>query len=177
MSDINLLPQKKRGRFSQEQILIYTKIFAIGACILTVSLSLILFLLNRDPTLTQIQAQEKTILAQLTILHSKTAKNLIILDRLKRITKILQTRGVLDKKIAAIQKQIPQGVTVTSFALDNKTLLLTLNAASLSPLGTFVENLTKDVESKTLVKKVTVEGLVSDEKTGTFLLNISCDIL
>lgn len=177
MSDINLLPQKRRGRLSQEQVLAYTKILAIGGCILTVSLALILFLLNRDPTLAQIQAQEQTILTQLTILHSKTAKDLIIIDRLKRITKILQNRGVLDKKIADIQKQIPDNITITSFALDNKTIILTLSADSLSPLGALVEKLTKDVESKTLVKKVTVEGLVSDEKTGTFLLNISCDVL
>lgn len=177
MTDINLLPQKSRGRFSQEQVLVYTKILAISGCILTVCLAIVLFFLNRDPTLVQIQAQEQTILAQLNILHSKTAKDLIILDRMKRISKVLQNRGVLDKKIADIQKQIPSNVTVASFSLDNKNLLLTLNSQSLSPLGAFVESLANDVQTKKLVKKVTVEGLVSDEKTGTFLLNITCDIL
>ncbi len=176
-NDINLLPHTKKGALSQEQVLSYLKISALISCVLTVSLAIILFLLNRDPSVPQIQAQQQTILAQLNLLHSKTAKNLIILDRVKRITKILQSRVSLDKKIAEIQKQIPSGVTVSSFSLDDKHMVIALSAQSLSPLGIFIENMTHDVTNKVLVKKITIQGVVSDEKNGTFLLNITGDLL
>ena len=176
-AEINLLPHRKRGVLSQEQVLAYSKVGAIVSCVITVSLAVMLFLLNRDPSLAQIHAQQQTLLAQLNLLHTKTAKNLIIQDRVKRITKTLQTRKSLDKTIAEIQKQLPTGVTVVSFVLDEKTLSMTVTASSLAPLGTFMDSLTKDVQDKKLFKKTTIQGVISDEKTGTFLLSITGDVL
>ncbi|HEX7041717.1 MAG TPA: hypothetical protein VF189_00565 [Patescibacteria group bacterium] len=175
--DINLLPQKSRSKLSQEQLLTYSKIGAVISSIVTVTFAVVIFLLNRDPSLAQIQAQEQTILSQLTILHNKTAKNLIILDRVKRIEKIVQTRKTLDKDITSIQKQLPENADVTTFSLDGQHLIMTISAQSLFPLGNFVESMTKDITTKTLIKKVTIEGIISDEKTGNFLLSINADLL
>lgn len=176
-TDINLLPHKNRSAFSQEQVLAYSKVGAIASCIITVSLAIILFLLNRDPSLAQIHAQQQTLLTQLNLLHTKTAKDLIIQDRVKRITKTLQSRKTLEKTISEVQKQLPSGVTVVSFVLDGKTLAITVTAPSLSPLGTFMDNLSKDVQNKKLFKKLTIQGVISDEKTGNFLLSMSGDVL
>lgn len=176
-TEINLLPRKTRAKFSQEQLLAYSKIGAIIACIITVSFAIVLFLLNRDPSLSQIQAQQQNILTQLTILHTKTAKDLIIVDRVKRITKILQSRKALEKDIDTIQSQLQTSLTVTSFALDDKHVLLTVSGQSLSPMGAFIESLTDDIQKKKFLKKITIQGIISDEKTGNFLLSISGDLL
>lgn len=176
-NDINLLSHQKRGRFSQEQVLAFSKVAAIACSILTVTLAIVLFLLNRDPALAQLHAQEDTILAQLNLVHNKTAKNLIILDRVKRIAKINQTRTSLEKKIEVIQKQLPAGVLISSFTLDNKHLSITISSQSLSQVGGFIESLTKDAENNVLLKKLTLQGVVSDEKTGSYLLSITGDLL
>lgn len=176
-NDINLLSHSRKTRFSQEQILVYTKVLAVICSIITVSMAVILFLLNRDPALSQIQAQQQTILAQLNVLHSKTAKDLIILDRVRRIAKINKSRSILGDKITEVQKQIPFGVTVTAFTLDSKHVVLTVSAQSLSPIGAFIENLTKDIQNKDLLKKITIQGVITDEKSGSYLLSITGDLL
>ncbi len=176
-NDINLLSHQSKTRFSQEQILAYSKVAAIICSILTVSLALMLFLLNRDPTLSQLQGQQQTVLAELTILHSKTAKDLIILDRVKRIVQINQQRSSLGQKVTDIQKQLPSGISISSFTLDSKHVNLTITSSSLVPMGTFINNLTQAINNKTLLKQLTIQGIISDEKTGTYLLSITGDLL
>ena len=176
-TEINLLPQKTKSRISQEQLLAYTKIGALVVCILTASFAIMLFLLNRDTTLTQIQSQQQTVLAQLNLLHNKTAKNLIIADRVARIKKILSSRKALEKDIADIQEQLPGGISVNTFTLDDKKLSITVSGASLAPMGAFIESLTNDVQNKKIIQKFTIEGIISDEKTGDYLLSITGDLL
>lgn len=172
-TEINLLPHKSLSVFSHERMLVYTKVVAIVALIITVCLSILVFLINRDPTLQELDSQQKTLLTQLSVLHTKTAKDLIILDRLKRIQSLIKSRGSVDVTIAQINDQVPDGASVTEFALDNKTLTLSLTSSSLIPMGQFIDNMTKLVSSKKVVKQITIQGLITDEKGGKYTMTVN----
>lgn len=175
--EINLLPQKQQTFFSQERLLTYSKIGAIVSIIFTVCSALAIFLLNRDQTLVNLRAKENTIIAQLTLLHDKTAKNLIILDRSNRIASIVKGRGNLDDKVAQLQKLLPLGSTITAFSVTTQDFSLTISSPSLSSLGGMVDNLVALIQKKQFVKTVTIQGLVSDEKGGVYLLTVSGTLL
>lgn len=176
-TDINLLPQKKLGAFSQEKILSFSKIAAIILLVLTISLSLLFFLLSRDPTLDNLHTQENSVLAKLSLLHNKTAKDLLVLNRLKGISAILKDRGAMDTIISVFQKQFPADVSVNAFSLDQKSFSFTIVSTNASSLGIVIDNFQKLLSEKKLIKKLTIQGLITDEKGGKYLLTISGDML
>ncbi len=177
MSDINLLPQKNIGFFSEERLLLFSKIGAVVSVVLVLSLSILFFLLSRDPSIIAVKNEESRIIAQLTLLQSKTAKYLIIVDRINKIKILQKTKSNFDQSIATFVKQIPDGVSITNFVLDQKTVSIAVSASDVSLLGKTVDNFITLISSKKVLKNVTVEGLVSDEKGGKYVLTISGDLL
>lgn len=177
MPEINLLPQKKIGFFSEEKLLLFTKTTAIVLIILVASLSILFFLLSRDPSVTQIKADEVRTRAQLTLLQDKTAKYLIIVDRLNKLKALEKTRTNFDTTIQTIVAQIPSSVTITNFALDKDSVTLALSASDLSLLGKSLDNFTHLTQSKKILKSLSIQGLVSDEKGGSYVLTLSGNLL
>ncbi|HXS14611.1 MAG TPA: hypothetical protein VN711_00610 [Candidatus Saccharimonadales bacterium] len=172
-TEINLLPQKARSRLSHESALAYAKIGAIVVAIITVCLAVLVFLINRDPTLERIGAEQNTILAQLSALHSKTAKDLIIQDRLRRIHGIVTIRGNMDTQLIKISSQLPSSLTVTDFSLDSTKMSITVSSLSLSGMGELIDNLTKLVNEKSVLKGITIQGIITDEQSGTYLMTVT----
>lgn len=172
-TNINLLPQKNLSSFSQEKILSLSKVTAISSLIVTVSLAIVVFLLNRDQTLVALTAQQNTLLTQLNALHTKTAKDLIILDRLNRIKTIIKSRGNLDTTIQTLNTQLPSSLGVNNFSVNKKTFTFTISATSLGVLGQVVENFTTLVKKKDTIAQITIENVITDEKAGKYTMTMS----
>ena len=176
-TDINLLIQKRSGFFSEERLLLFSRAAAVVLVVLVLSLSTLFFVLSRDPSIAKVKADESSTIAQLTILQSKTAKYLIVVDRINRIKTITKTKSTFDSNISTFLDQIPSGVSVANFALDKSSLSLSLSAADVSLLGTAVNNFTNLVSSKKTLKNLIIQGLVSDEKGGKYVLTLTGDLL
>lgn len=177
MADINLQTKKRVGFFTEEKLLITAKIAAVILAVTVVSLSILFFFLSKDPTVAQQNADKSQTLAQLTLLHDKTAKYLIIVDRTAKIQALEQKKVHLDQTIAVLVKQIPSGATITDFSLDQHTFSLSVATANLSLLGTTVDNFSNLVGQKKAIQDVTIQGIISDEKGQTYVLTITGDIL
>lgn len=176
-AEINLLPQRKIGFFSVERMLLISKVGAVASIILVVSLSILFFLLSRDPTVVQQKADEQRTIAQLDLLQSKTAKYLIISDRLNKIKAIVRQRSTFDQSMQTLTDQVPSEVTIAGFLLDKKTFSISISAADLSLIGTTVSNFTHLMAQKKIIKSLTIQGLVTDEKNGKYVLSFSGDLL
>ncbi|HYK08856.1 MAG TPA: hypothetical protein VEW42_05145 [Candidatus Eisenbacteria bacterium] len=177
MSDINLLPQKSKKFLSEERLLLGFKIVAVTLVILVVSLSILFFLLSRDGTILAVKNDESRTIAQLTLVQSKTAKYLIIVDRINKIKTLTKKRLSFDTTITTLTQQIPKGVTITSFSLDTKELSLAISTRDLTAIGLLIDNFTQLIGEKKILKTLTIQGLVSDERNGAFILTLTGGLL
>lgn len=175
--DINLLVQKQKGFFSEERLLSLSKIGAVLCVVVVISLSILFFLLSRDPSIAAVKTDESKTIAQLTLLQNKTAKYLVVVDRINKIKVLQKSRTNFDTNIATFVSQIPEGATVTNFILDKNELSLSISASDLSLIGTTVDNFTSLIASKKTLKDLTIQGLVSDEKGGKYVLTITANLL
>src|SRR5579872_5935679 len=162
-TEINLLAQKKAQFFSEERLLLITKVAAVMSVTLVLSLSILFFLLSRDPSVIAIQTDENQTIAKLTLLQDKTAKYLLIVDRVNKMKAILQKKSTFGNNMSVLTKQVPLNTRITNFTLDQQTLSLSLSSSDLSALGKAMNNFTTLVTSRTVLKSVTIQGLVSDE--------------
>lgn len=176
-TDINLLPQKSKRFLSEERLLLGCKILAVTLVILIGSLSILFFLLSRDGTIQEVKNDQSRTIAELTLVQSKTAKYLIIVDRINKIKVFSQKRLSFDTTIASITEQIPKGVTVTSFSLDTKELSLSISTRDLTAIGLLIDNFSQLIAQKKVLKSLTIQGLVSDERTGSFILTLTGGVL
>lgn len=175
--DINLLPQRKKGFFSEERLLFASRVGAISAVVLVISLSLLFFLLSRDPSVVQLKTQQSRVIAQLSLLHDKTAKYLIIVDRINKIKQLEKKRTNIGDNIDVLIREIPNGVTVTNLTMDKATLTVSLSASDVSLLGKALGNFIALVGDKKVLKTLTVEGIVSDEKGKAYILTLGGTVL
>ena len=175
--DINLLPQREKRFLSEERLLFFTRIAAVSSVVLVLSLSILFFLLSRDPSIVQLKAQQSSIIAQLTLLHDKTAKYLIIVDRLSKIKQLEKKRTGIESALQAIAQQIPNGVIITNLAMDKNVITISLSSTDVSLLGKTLTNFTSLVNGKKVLKSLTVEGIISDEKQKTYVLTLGGDML
>lgn len=176
-AEINLLPSKKIGFFTEERLLLLTKAAAVASVVLVISLAILFFLLSRDPTVSEQQADQARTLTALGLVQSKSAKYLIVIDRINKIKVIATQRSRFDEVMGTLVDQIPQNVVVAGFFMDKKTYSLSLSATDLSLIGTTIDNITTLIAQKKAVKTLTVQGLVTDEKSGKYVLSLSGDLL
>jgi len=176
-AEINLLPHKSRGALSEERLILISKIVAVALVIVVVSLSILFFLLSRDGTALSVKNDQSRTIAQLTLLQSKTAKYLIVIDRINKIKVLNTKRRTFDTTIAAILNNIPKGTNVTSFVLDPSELSISIATKDLPTIGAIIDNFSQLIAQKKILKTLTVQGLVSDERTGTFILTLTGGLL
>lgn len=177
MSEINLLPQKNKGFLSEERLLLFTKVGSVTSIILVVSLSILFYLLSRDTTLANVKADESRTIAQLTILQSKTAKYLIIIDRVNKIKTLSQRRSNFDTTMSSVVQLIPNGVSLTNFMMDKDSFTVAVSTTDLSLCGKLINNFSQQIAQKKLFKSLTIESLVTDEKAGTYVLTLDGTLL
>lgn len=177
MADINLLIQKQHGFFSEEKLLLFSRIGAVAGVVLVLSLSILFFLLSRDSTFVQVKADQSSTIAQLTLLQNKTAKYLIVIDRLNKIKALEKNKSNFGDTIAELTSQVPNGADITNLIVDKSSLTLSVSSGDLSVLGKTVDNFMTLISQKKLLKTLTVQGLVSDEKGGKYVLSLTGDLL
>lgn len=172
MSEINLLRNQQGNVEKKQRIIRLTRTVAIVVAIVTATAAVGLFFLNIDPTLSNIKNQETLLANQLLQNKEILTNHLLLVDRLTHAQSILTQRKTFENVIDATASLLPANIFVDTIAFSKDGMNLTVSSDSLSTLGTLLDNLQGAVGQKKLLKTLTIDGVVADEKTGKYFLSV-----
>lgn len=175
--EINLIADKRQQVVAKERHVTIARFIAGGMSALVVISAIVLFILNQNSPLNDLNQQSRLITASLDLFRPKIASILLINERLRNISIIMQARSSFETQIDTILQQVPQDVTVTAFNITKKNLSLGFSSSSLSSLNTVLDNMTKLVTGKVLLKRIVINGITFDPKAGKYVVTIDGDLL
>ena len=172
-TEINLLPQRKGNILTNQQVINRIRFAALLCVMVTICLSIGVFLLQQANSPERLKTQENTLTAAANQNKNKAVKQLQLIDRLNHIQTIINNRDLLQKNIILVQDQIPENVKIQTLTLDSKEFTISVLSTDLEQINTFLTNMTNLLHSKKFIKKMTVEDVVADQKTGKYSLSIN----
>lgn len=175
--DINLLPQTKLNILRQEVTIRIVRTIGIGVLLLVASCEIGIFFLNRTTSLAELQVQRNTLKSSLSLLHDKAITNILLLDRFRKIQALQKNQVSFVADITTIQSLVPDGVTIDTFALDQKTIILSVSSYSLVPVNTFLDRVNALYAQKELFKKVTIDNVSANASSGKYSVTVNGDLL
>lgn len=174
--DINLLLSKKKS-FGNKRLLFLVRITSVSFLAIVLLMSLSLFLIKMRSPLNNLMLEEQSLLSSFSKIHSKTAKYILVSERLDGASEIISQRPDFYKKIDSVLTEIPQGVSVSSISLEKKNVSFNIHSSSLQSLGILLERMIFLIDNNTLFGKVTVGGFNTDFATGIYSASIKAEFL
>ncbi len=171
---INLATNKRTTRsafFNQLRVL---RFGAAGILALIAAVSMVLFFLIAASPLPGLKRQENGALFQITQLHPKIAKYLLVNERVTAITQLMQARDSKSTNLTKLESQIPRQANVESIQIDDKGMLLTVSSVSLGTINTFISNLLDNTGVSKPFSSVVLNSLVYNTKANDY--HVSLDI-
>lgn len=175
--NINLLPSKTKKASSHKRLLLIFRAAAIFSLAAVLLMSLSLFLIKMRSPLNNLMLEEQSLLSSFSKIHSKTAKYILVSERLDGASEIISQRPDFYKKIDSVLTEIPQGVSVSSISLEKKNVSFNISSSSLQSLGVLLERLVFLLDNNTLFGKVTVGGFNTDFTTGVYSASVKAEFL
>lgn len=175
--DINLVPGKRKIALEQKKLVARLRLFSIILLALTVFSSVLLFFLKLQSTLPSLQREKNMLLTNLTLLSQKSAKLLLMKNRLNEVAIIEKKRQRLDELIGSVLEGVPVGVSLGSLNIDKKTVLITASSSSLSSVNIFLDRLVDKVVKGKIFSKITLDGLSVDSKANRYIIALTLELL
>lgn len=175
MKEINLL-QKKR-QLTSGKTLRLVRILAIGFLLLVTLSSTSLFFINSRSPLVKLQKEEVHVLSNLSMSQRKIAKLIVLDDRLRNISSLSTNRPSYDKTMDIILNQASQEVQVNEIKINKEKIIVSASGLSVSTINTFIENMTKLSDKEKSFKKIILNGISVNSKTGIYSLSIDINLL
>lgn len=175
-TDINLASGTVESA-SKNKILKILRITAISGVIFIAISSILLFLLINQISPEKIKKQEDKILLSIKFLRDKQAKIAIVNSKIADISKILGSRTNYELEINSFLEKIPSGVSMSSLGIDKTKVTITVSSNSLSSIDKMLNNFFEMIAKKQLIKSISIQGISSDQKSGTYSLSIKANKL
>lgn len=175
--DINLIPGKRKVVLEQKSLVRKLRILSVVLLATVAFFSISLFLLKLQFPLSSLQKEKNTLLTNLSLLSQKTAKLLLVKNRLKETTIIEKKRQRLDETIGAVVESIPQDVLISSLNVGKKDVLITASSNSLSSVNIFLDRLVEKVLQKKVFSKITLDSLSLDSKGNRYIIAFTLQLL
>lgn len=175
--DINLVPGKRKIALEQKKLVLRLRLFSIILLAVTVFSSVLLFLLKLQSPLPSLQREKNTLLTNLTLLSQKSAKLLLIKNRLNEVAIIEKKRQRLDELIGSTLEGVPQDVSFNSLSIDKKSISITSSSNSLSSINIFLNRLVDKVVKGKNFNKITLDGLSLDSKANRYIIALTLELL
>ena len=176
-SDINLLANRDKEQFQEGSRVRKARFAAFFALLFVAFSSIASFLLIRSYA--KVADEENSLLQKTSLLHDKEVKLLIVNDRLKYISEILQRRiayAQATKTLAQTTKtlldKIPTEIATEDFRISKESVAISLSSSSLISLNTVIKNFTDMAKHKEILKSLTMESLILATQTGKYLLTL-----
>lgn len=175
--DINLVPGKRKIALEQKKIVVRLRLFSIILLAITAFSSITLFLLKLQSPLPSLQREKNTLLTNLTLLSQKSAKLLLMKNRLKETAIIEKKRQHLDEIIGSVIEGVPADVSLNSLNIDIKSVSITASSNSLSSINIFLDRLVDKVVKGKIFNKIALDSLSLDSKGSRYILALTLELL
>lgn len=172
MNNINLLSQRNSELLRQEKKIRKARIIAVGFLAFVAVTSIAAFFLNRSFSLSLAKKEEDRILQERVLLSKKEAKLVLVNDRLKSITDILNTRTQYGKTITGVLRKIPEGISIERLEIGKENLNLTFSSTSLFSVNIIINNLLDMARRKEVIENLTLESVNLNDKTGVYTATV-----
>ena len=159
-NEINLLKSKRRSVFSD--LTTRLRILRFGALMLlslVVLFSVGLFLLVIASPLPGLKEEENALVASLSSQHEKVVQQTIVTTRLQETRSIINKRAKMREIIALFRNELPEGVTIQVFTIDENVINLQASSSSLTQIETYLASLQSLVTDTKSLQMVQVNSL------------------
>lgn len=152
------------------------KTIALLSVCLTIASVIGVIVLNQVNSPESLKKQQDQLTSTYQQSQTKSLAYVQVIDRLNNIQNIINSRSSLKEHLALLQQQIPDGVVIQSLSLDDKAANMTVRASDLEKIDTVISNMNTLLMSKKFLKKLTIEDVVGDQKSGTYSLGIEATL-
>jgi len=174
---INLIQNKDEEVTKEKKKIKILNFIAISFLTIIVLCAVIIFIISTQFSLSSIKRDQNAAIFGISQLKSKAGKLLIVNDRIKGITEILNKRKDYSIVSNSLLGLIPQGVVVKAFSLDKDSVKISVSSSSLSSINTFLNALVSFSSQKKIIRNLVMEGIIVNTKTGQYTLSIGATIL
>jgi len=176
-SGINLLQTKGKDADVNSKVLLgYRIVSVVLLCIVLLSGVTFLVMKLQSP-LPKLKGEERNLRRNLTAFARRQTKVDIIQNRLLYINNIIKSRTKYDEIIDIIDTEIPSGAALESLEIDKKTVYVTVASSSLSDINSAYEKIISLAGRDIRFKRLFLNDLSIDTKSGEYLLTLKADTI
>lgn len=175
-NNINLLIRTDEGSLKRRKRIRILNLIAVAMVVGVGLISLSIFIMIQAINLGSIEKRREDVLAKLSQYQIRQANLFVANDRVENIEKILATRKDFAKTMNGLLIKIPGNLSVDSFELDNKTVIINGQSKSLFAIGEFINNLTDMVRNKEIIKSLTLNSLTLDGGKNAYQISVKSEL-
>ena len=150
-SDAELQMRKKRVRF--------LNMIAVGSLVVVGLISLSIFLATQAVNLDSIKKDQASTIKKINQLGNRQYNLFVANNRIEKIDNILKVRKNLSKTMGSLMAKVPDQMTLDSFSVGDKEVMISGKSKSLAAIGVFINNLTDMARKKEIIKSLTLGSL------------------
>lgn len=175
-ANINLLLRTDEESLKQKKRIKILNFAAVTSLVCVGLTSLGIFALTQVINISSVKSDQGNVLGRMSQFQSRQAKLFILNSRVENIDKILKIRKDFSKVMNGLLVKIPGNLSVDSFEVDGKSVVIAGQSSSLFVIGEFINNLTDMVRKKEIIKSLTLNSLTLDESKNTYQVSIKSEL-
>jgi hypothetical protein len=175
-ANINLLLRTDEESIKRKRSIKIFNFTAIASLILVGLISLGIFILIRIVNPDSLREEREDLLSRMSQFQSRQYNLFILNDRIENINQIMGKRGNISNTMNEILIKVPSQLSIESFEIDDKSIVITGQSKSLFTIGELINNLTDMVRRKEIIKSLTLNSLTLDRSIGVFRISIKSEL-
>lgn len=158
-SGINLLPQQTKNTAVILGKLQLIRGIAIIILFGVSFLSLAISLLIAFSPLPKLKQTESELLANMTALHPKIAKQMVLSERMTQVSKVISQRSDYGKTMELLQTILPPSVRIDEVKITPKDISVRFSSTSLATIDDGIQNVRAYNDKEKAFSRVTIESV------------------
>ena len=176
ITDINLLLRTDEESLKRKKRIRILNFVAAGLLIIVGLISLVVFLLIQGANSPSIRKEQNDVLKKISQFQDRQSKLFILNNRIDSIDKILKTRKDISKTMNELLAKMPDNLSINSFEINAKSIVLTGESNSLYSIAQLINNLTDMVYKKEILKSLTLSSLTLDNSSNAYQVSLKSDL-
>jgi len=176
ITDINLLLRTDEESLKRKKRIRILNFVAAGLLIIVGLISLVVFLLIQGANSPSIRKEQNDVLKKISQFQDRQSKLFILNNRIDSIDKILKTRKDISKTMNELLAKMPDNLSINSFEINAKSIVLTGESNSLYSIAQLINNLTDMVYKKEILKSLTLSSLTLDNSSNGYQVSLKSDL-
>ena len=175
-TDINLLLRTDEESLRQKKIIKILNSVAIGSLIVVGIISITIFILIQVVGPSSAKKEQQDVLEKISQFQDRQNKLYVLNNRIENVGDILKIRRNISKTMSELLAEIPADVSVNNFIIDDKSVTISGESKSLSPIADLISNLSDMVYKKEIIKSLTLSSLALNTDGSAFEITVKSDL-